>query len=92
MDLSGDGLSLSPRVRVVAMVRSSYWTRGFAESGGIWSQVGDAIAGVDANDNSVAQSLSRTMARGLLLSSYIHDGSRGHLRLFDLTGSWIQWI
>jgi hypothetical protein len=74
MDLS-DGLSLSPRVRVVA-VRSSYWTRGFAESGGIWSQVGDAIAGVDANGDSVAQSLSRTMARGLLLSSYIRWISR----------------
>jgi hypothetical protein len=77
---------LSPRVRVVAMVRSSYWTcQGFAESGGIWSQVGDAIAGVDADRFGRSVSIADNGSR-LAASSYIHDGSRGHLRLFDLTG------
>jgi hypothetical protein len=67
-------------------------SRFFAESGGVWSQGGDAIAGVDANDRfgrsvSIADNGSRLAA-----SSYIHDGSRGHLRLFDLTGdSWVQY-
>jgi hypothetical protein len=94
MDLSGDGLSLVASCPggdngVVALTGL---VKVFAESGGTWSQVGDSIAGVNANDRfgrsvSIADNGSRLAA-----SSYIHDGSRGHLRLFDLTGgSWVQY-
>jgi hypothetical protein len=94
MDLSGDGLLLvascpggsNGEIALTGLVKV------FAEAGGVWSQVGDAIAGVDANDRfgrsvSIADNGSRLAA-----SSYLHDGSRGHLRLFDLTGdSWVQY-
>jgi hypothetical protein len=94
MDLSGDGLSLvascpggnNGEVALTGLVKV------FAESGGIWAQVGDTIAGSDANDRfGRSVSISDNGSR-LAASSYIHDGSRGHLRLFDLTGdSWVQY-
>ena len=95
MDLSGDGLSL--------MAASPGGDNGnlddtglvnvFTESlDGTWTQVGDPIPGVDARDRfgrslSVSDDGSR-----LIASSYTHDRSSGHLRLFDLEGgSWVQY-
>jgi hypothetical protein len=94
MDLSGDGLSLiascpggnNGEVALTGLVKV------FTESNGIWSQVGDAIAGVDANDRFGRSVSIADNGLRLAASSYIHDGSRGHLRLFDLTGdSWVQF-
>jgi len=95
MDLSGDGLSLvaaSPggdngNLDATGLVNV------FTESlDGTWTQVGDPIPGVDARDRfgrslSVSDDGSRLVA-----SSYTHDRSSGHLRLFDLEGgSWVQY-
>jgi hypothetical protein len=77
MDLSGDGLSLvaSCPGGSNGEVALTGHVSGFAESGGIWSQVGDAIAGVDANDR-FGRSVSIADNGSRLASSYIHDGSR----------------
>jgi hypothetical protein len=94
MDLSGDGRSLvvsSPgagndNFDLTGLVKV------FVESGGTWSPVGNAIAGVDARDR-FGRSVSITdNGTRLAASSYIHDSARGHLRLFDLIdGSWLQY-
>jgi hypothetical protein len=94
MDLSGDGRSL-----VVSCPGAGNDNRSltglvkvFVESGGTWSPIGNAIAGVDARDR-FGRSVSITdNGTRLAASSYIHDSARGHLRLFDLIdGSWLQY-
>jgi hypothetical protein len=94
MDLSGDGRSLV--VSCPGAGTDTFDLTGvvkvFVESGGTWSPVGNAIAGVDAR-NRFGRSVSITdNGTRLAASSYIHDGARGHLRLFDLIdGSWLQF-
>jgi hypothetical protein len=80
---------LSPRVRVVVVRSLLLDSSGFAESGGIWSQVGDAI--VDANDR-FGRSVSIADNGSRLAASSFHDGSRDIFACSISQVAGVQWI
>jgi len=96
LDLSGDGLSLvasspggdngaSSNVGIVEVF-------GLSNTTNQWTPIGEAIYGVDVDDRFGRSVAISDLGTRVAATSYTHDSSRGHVRVFDLgvNGSWVQ--
>jgi len=94
MDLSGDGQSFvaSCPGRTTAVGDLAGEVKVYSEVDGSWTLLGEGISGVDSRDRfgrsvSIVDDGSRVAA-----SSYVHNGSRGHVRVFDFDqGDWVEY-